>query len=58
MSEPILSWRQPAAHDEDELQLEGLTQEIDAPLGDLLERRDEPTLSTLDFEDIANALDW
>jgi len=40
-----------------ELELEDLTQEIDAPLVDLL-YRDELTLSKLDFEDIEIALDF
>lgn len=43
---------------EDDLRVDELTQEIDMPLADLSEGLDEPTLSTLDFEDIENALDW
>jgi hypothetical protein len=40
-----------------DLEVEDLTQEIDAPLDDLVHYRDEPTLSRLDFEDIEIALD-
>jgi hypothetical protein len=42
----------------DDLRLDELTQEIDAPLADLSKGQDDATLSTLDFEDIENALDW
>jgi hypothetical protein len=48
------SQRVPANPD---LDIEDLTQEIDAPLDDLMHYRDEPTLSRLDFEDIEIALD-
>jgi len=34
-----------------------LTQEIDSPLGDFINRRDEPTLSQIDFDEIELALD-
>jgi hypothetical protein len=34
-----------------------LTQEIDSPFGDFLSRRDEPTLTKIDFEDIELLLD-
>ena len=40
-----------------DLEVDDLTQEIDAPLDDLVGYRDEPTLSRLDFEDIEIALD-
>ena len=40
-----------------DLEIDDLTQEIDAPLDDLVRYRDEPTLSRLDFEDIEIALD-
>jgi hypothetical protein len=33
------------------------TQEIDSPLGDLINRRDEPTLSQIAFDEIELALD-
>jgi hypothetical protein len=41
-----------------DLELDDLTQEIDAPLVDKLLHRDEPTLSKLDFEDLEIALDF
>ena len=40
-----------------DLEIEDLTQEIDAPLDDLMLYRDESTLSSLDFEDIEISLD-
>jgi hypothetical protein len=40
-----------------DLELDDLTQEIDAPLVEQLLRRDEPTLSKLDFDDLEIALD-
>jgi hypothetical protein len=40
-----------------DLDVEDLTQEIDAPLDDPTHYRDEPTLSRLDFEDIEIAFD-
>jgi hypothetical protein len=40
-----------------ELERQDLTQEIEAPLDDSLEYRDEATLSRLDFEEIEIALD-
>jgi hypothetical protein len=40
-----------------DLELDDLTQEIDAPLVDKL-LRDEPTLTKLDFEDLEIALDF
>ena len=40
-----------------DLELDDLTQEIDAPLDDVMHYRDEPTLSRLDFEDIEIGLD-
>jgi len=40
-----------------DLEVEDLTQEIDAPLDDFTRYQDEPTLSRLDFEDIEIALD-
>ena len=48
------SQRAPANLD---LEVEDLTQEIDAPLDDFTRYQDEPTLSRLDFEDIEIALD-
>jgi len=48
------SQRAPANLD---LEIEDLTQEIDAPLDDLTRYQDEPTLSRLDFEDLEIALD-
>ena len=42
---------------EPDLELDDLTQEIDAPLVDQM-LRDEPTLSTLDFEDLEIAFDF
>ena len=41
-----------------DLELDDLTQEIDAPLVDPLLKRDEPTLSKLDFEDLEIAFDF
>ena len=41
-----------------DLELEDLTQEIDAPLVDQMLQRDEPTLSKLDFEDLEVAFDF
>ena len=46
--------RSPATLD---LEVEDLTQEIDAPLDDPTRYKDEPTLSRLDFEDVEIALD-
>ncbi|HUL82124.1 MAG TPA: hypothetical protein VL131_08275 [Gammaproteobacteria bacterium] len=46
--------RAPATLD---LEVEDLTQEIDAPLDDPTLYKDEATLSRLDFEDIEIALD-
>jgi hypothetical protein len=40
-----------------ELERQDLTQEIEAPLDDSREYRDEATLSRLDFEEIEIALD-
>ncbi|HLF09580.1 MAG TPA: hypothetical protein VJA26_00055 [Gammaproteobacteria bacterium] len=40
-----------------ELDSDEITQEITAPLADLLNRRDEPTLSQVDFDEIELALD-
>ena len=40
-----------------DLEIEDLTQEIDAPLDDPMHYRDESTLSSLDFEDLEIALD-
>ena len=40
-----------------ELELDDWTQEIDAPLGDYMRGRDEPTLSKIDFEDVEIALE-
>jgi hypothetical protein len=40
-----------------DLEGQDLTQEIEAPLEDARQYRDEPTLSRLDFEDIEIALD-
>jgi hypothetical protein len=41
-----------------DLELEDLTQEIDAPLVDQFLQPDEPTLSKLDFEDLEIAFDF
>jgi hypothetical protein len=46
--------REPRQND---LERQDLTQEIDAPLEDSGQYRDEATLSRLDFEDIEIALD-
>jgi hypothetical protein len=35
-----------------------LTQEIDSPFGDFMSRRDEPTLTKIDFDDIELILDF
>jgi hypothetical protein len=40
-----------------DLEGQDLTQEIEAPLDDARQYRDDPTLSRLDFEDIEIALD-
>ena len=41
-----------------DLELDDLTQEIDAPLVDQLLQRDEPTLSKLDIEELEVAFDF
>jgi hypothetical protein len=43
---------------EPDLELDDLTQEIDAPLVDQILHRDEPTLSKLDFEELEIAFDF
>jgi hypothetical protein len=48
------SQRQPVA----DLQIDDFSQEIDEPLGDRQDRRDEPTLTKIDFEQEGIALDF
>jgi hypothetical protein len=57
MSGPKVRLESAARRPIDELQLDELTQEIDAPLADFLNEADEQTSSTLDIRDIENALD-
>jgi hypothetical protein len=58
MSGPKVRLESAAPRPLDELQLDELTQEIDAPLTDFLSESDEQTSSTLDVRDIESALDW
>lgn len=58
MSGPNLGRHRPPEGAHDDLDLDELTQAIDTPLAGLLQGQEEPTLSTLDFQDIENALDW
>ncbi len=53
MSEPYAKPQAPAK----ELDVDELTQEIDAPFADSFVRNEEPTLTRLDFEEIELALD-
>ncbi|HEX5047880.1 MAG TPA: hypothetical protein VFX89_12245 [Gammaproteobacteria bacterium] len=41
-----------------DLEIEDLAQEIDEPLGDGNDRRDEPTLTKIDFEENDVSLDF
>jgi len=56
MAEPIRSRSVPLPASV-ELDLDELTQQIDAPLDDS-DKRDEPTLTRMDFEEIELALDF
>lgn len=56
MAEPIRSQSVPLPASV-ELDLDELTQQIDAPLDDS-DKRDEPTLTRMDFEEIELALDF
>lgn len=57
MSAPKVRPESAARRPIDELQLDELTQEIDAPLTDFLNETDERA-SSLDVRDIESALDW
>ena len=41
-----------------DLEIDDLSQEIDEPLGDRNDRRDEPTLTKIDFEENEISLDF
>ena len=41
-----------------DLEVDDLTQEIDEPFGDRTDRRDEPTLTKIDFDESEISLDF